>query len=217
MTEIEIDIAAGPVRVLPVPVTTVDVLLINGPCELAGFSLRDATGDIPLEAENSVTSPAALATIVVTASLPAGTYTVNWTVELGGTLAAGDANNFQLVDVAGGLVASVNPAVAGNYPQAPVEIITTTAGTVKIIAIAAGTAGAIYSAQVSIIPTAAGNTVVELQDGNNPLAECAVPNPGADSRWYGSDGLKVRNRINLHIISGAVTGAVYARFQKNTG
>ncbi len=217
MSEIEIDITAGPVRVLPVLVTAVDVLLLNGPCELAGFSLRDATGDVPAAAEGSVISPAAGATIVTLAGLAAGTYLVNWEVELSGTLAAADANNFQITRPSLAAVGSVNLAVAGVYPQAPLEITVPSGGFISILAIGLATVGAVYSAQLTLTPVATPNTVAELQDGNNPLAELSLGGGVADSRWYGSGGLKVRNRINLHIVSGAVTGAVYARFAKLTG
>jgi hypothetical protein len=212
MTEIDIDITAGPVRVLPVLATAVDVLLIQGPCQLNGWSLRDATGDLPLETEGSVTTPGALSTICSIANVPAGTYLVNWLVQLAGTPAAADANNFQLVNGATGLVVSANQGAIGEYPQDQVEIVVPATQTVKIVNIAAGTAGAIYTAQLALIPIAAGNSIVELQDGNNPLAEIAVPNPGADKQWFGGAGLHVRNRINLHMVSGAVTGAIYARF-----
>src|SRR5215471_18419592 len=95
---LDILVVAGPIRGVPFPATAVDVDVIQGPCVLNGWSFRDAAGELALEASGSVTSPAAGVTIATTASLPAGTYVVSWEVQLAGTLAAADANNFQLVD-----------------------------------------------------------------------------------------------------------------------
>lgn len=217
MPEIDIDVEWDPVRVVPVPVTTVDVTPILGPCKLCGWSLRDATGDLAQQNENSVTSPAAGGNIVGLGATGGGTYTVEWTVSVGGTLAAGDANNMKLVGPGGLILNALYPAVAGDYPQPTVQVTLAAGNFLNVQAIAAATVGGIYSAQVAIIPVASANTVCELQDGNNALGEVAVPNPGCDTHWFGGDGLKVRNQLKMHIVSGAITGALYVRFQKNTG
>jgi hypothetical protein len=44
MTEIDIDISLGGVKVLPVPVTAQDLGLLQGRGELCGWSLRETTG-----------------------------------------------------------------------------------------------------------------------------------------------------------------------------
>lgn len=215
--ELDIVLSPGQVRGLPVPVTVADTDLLQGPCWLAGWSLRDATGDIPANVEGTVLSPGALATIATTASLPAGTYAIAWSVFLQGAPGAGDANNFQLRDSAGVVVGSVNPGVAGAYPQNPVEVTTTVAGAVFVQSIAAGTVGVTYGAEISVQPTLAPNTVVEIQDGNQVLGESCIPANGSDTEIMPGDGLHVSQRIHLHIVSGAVTGVVYARLARQTG
>ena len=93
-----------------------------------------------------VTSPGTGVSIVFV-TVVAATYTVAWSVSLSGTLGAGDANNFGLYNGATFVATSVNPAVAGTYPQAP-QTFTVAAGVpdIKIISGAAGTAGAVYGA-----------------------------------------------------------------------
>jgi len=214
--EIDITVVANPVRVLPVLATAVDVVLLTGDGNLNGFSLRDATADIPVDNEGSVTSPAAGATITSLAGVPGGTYQVNWTVELAGTVAAIDSNNFTVSDPAGVVETSINAGAVGVYPQIPFEVTVPSSGTWAVKALAIGTVGAIYSASFSLTPVQVANTLVELQDGNNPLAEISLGALVADSRWYGNQGLKIRNTIKLHVISGAVAGAIYASYNDLT-
>lgn len=99
--------------------------------------------------EGSVTSPAAGATITSQA-LAAGTYTVSWSVQLSGTLAAADANNFGLYNGATLVATSLNTATAGTYPQPTVTVVIPGGGaTLAIKAIALGTVGAVYTAQLT--------------------------------------------------------------------
>jgi hypothetical protein len=217
MAEISIDVEWDPVRVIPVPVTAVDVIPILGPCKLSGWSLRDATGDAPSRASGNATSPGANGIIATLSGFAAGTYFVNWTVGLEGTLGVGDANNMYIALTGASQLPSINPGVVGEYPQQQLELTMLATDNLSVKATAAATVGANYSADITIIPVSTINTICEIQDGNNVLGEVAVPNPGCDTHWFGGDGLQVRAQIKLHIISGAVTGAIYARFQKLTG
>lgn len=217
MTEIEIDITYGPVRVLPIPATFVDVQLLAGPCTLHGFSIRDTSAEVPLSTTGAVVSPAAGANISGTLSPATGTYLAQWIVELEGAAAAADADNFKLQFTGGVSIPSLNPGAAGVYPQDPVEIVIPSGGTANIAAIAAGTVGVTYRATLSLEPVAFSSSITELRDGNNALLEMSVQPGQADTRWFGDSGLKVRNEILLHPISGLITGAVYARFAKTTG
>lgn len=207
-----LDIEFGPPRVDPIPVavTAVDVTLLTGPARLIGWSLREASGDVQGSAEGTVTSPGAVATIAATAVKPAGTYDVSWLVSLAGTLAAGDANNFQLQ--VGGVTAegSLNGIVAGNYPQAGIRVVLSAPGTISIASIAAGTVGAVYGGQLEAIPVAQGSAVAEIRDGNQPLAEIGLNANGSDTHAFTHGGIHVRGQLQLHIVSGAVTGVVYA-------
>jgi hypothetical protein len=207
--DVNVDVETGPVVPIPVPVTTVDVSVLPGPCVFYGFSFREASGDVPKDNEGTVTSPGAGATIVTLTGLAAGEYTVTWIVQLAGTLAAADANNFQLIDTSGGVTNSINLAVAGEYPQVNSEVIITPGGSISIIAIAAGTVGAIYSAQIAIQPSIVDDAVAELRDGNQVIACCSLGVGGSETENFGPPGVKVMNSVTLHMIQGSITGAVY--------
>lgn len=211
--EIDIDVSEGPVTVLPVLPTAVDVTLLSGRGKLIGWSLRDITNDAQGETSGSVTSPAAGATIVTTPALPGGTVQIGWTVSLQGTVAAGDANNFEILHNAAVLATSENAGALGAYPQQPFEVVTVAGDTISVKAIAAGTVGAVYGAVVAIQADDTPTAVVEFQDGNNPLGESAPLPGGVDTQNFGPVGVRIVNQIKLHVVSGVVTGAVYAAFR----
>lgn len=207
--DIDIDIVTGLVRVVPVPVTSVDVLVINGPVRLCGWSLRESSGDAPTQVEGSVVSPGAGATIAQLAGLPAGEYTVAWSVQLIGAAAAADEDNFQIAPSSGAAIAALNAGAAGQYPQPDVTVDLGANGSITVTAIGAGTVGVTYDAQITITPTLAPSAVVEFRDGDNPLGESSMTARGVDTRMFGRDGIHVRNQINLHVVQGVVTGSVY--------
>jgi hypothetical protein len=214
---LDVEYEQDPVRVLPVPVTTVDVVLLSGQARLNGWSLRDGTTSIPLENEGNVTSPGASTAISTLSGLAAGTYQVGWTVGLAATLAAADANNFVLTHNGVFVVQSINGFAAGEYPQQPFEFTVAANDNMIIKNIAAGTVGAVYSGQLTLTPVTIAESIAELQDGNNILGEISFGGGAVDTHHFAHTGLRVRNQIKLHVVSGAVVGAVYARFQKNTG
>lgn len=67
----------------------------------------------------TTTSPASFQ-IIDSVNIPAGTYTVQWSVALSGTVGAADANNFALFLGNTQLAISVNAGAAGTYAQASV-------------------------------------------------------------------------------------------------
>lgn len=211
--EIDINITDGPTLVLPVPVTSVDITLLTGRGRLVGWSLRDATNDAQGETSGSVTSPTAGQTIVTTPALPGGTIQIGWTVSLQGTVAAADANNFEILHNAGVIATSENAGAVGVYPQLPFEVVTVAGDTISIKAVAAGTVGAVYGATVAVQADDTPTAVVELQDGGNSIGESAPSPGGVDTQNFGVDGIKIVNQIKLHIVSGIVTGAVYASYR----
>jgi hypothetical protein len=213
MPELDIEVTSGRIRPLIIAPTAVDVAIIAGKCELVGWSLRDASGDGPFTAEGTVTSPSALQNIALSAFLPAGKYAINWTVELAGTVAAADANNFQLISTGFPAFVSLNPGVAGVYPQPVAEVTLTAPHQVAIQAIAAGTVGAVYSASMSGDLDQVPIAVCEFRDAANPLAEVAIPANGSASHDIGPFGLAVRGGINLHVISGVIAGTVHVRYR----
>jgi hypothetical protein len=206
---IDIEVETGPIVPIPVPVTAVDIAILNAPCKYYGFSLREASGDIPRDNQGTVTSPAAGATIATLAGLAAGNYTVSWVVGLAGTLAAPDANNFQLTVTGSPAEPSINLAVAGEYPQVNAEVTVPASGTISIQAIGIGTVGAVYTAQLAIQPSLVDEAQVEIRDGNQPLGECGLGIGGSETEYTGPPGIKVRNSITLHVVQGTVTGVVY--------
>lgn len=111
-------------------------------------------------AQGQATAPAANTQlcIIAAASIVPGEYNISWNVALGGTPAAAETNNFQLRQGANTLATSDNPGAVGFFPQAPFGpvflngtqgIAIRTGGTI-------GTAGAIYSAAVTITPVIPG-------------------------------------------------------------
>jgi|SRR5579871_48457 len=106
-----------------------------------------------VENAGSQTSPAA-GTTIATVTVPAGNWQISWTVSVAGTVAAADRNNFSLVQGATTILTSENGIVVDQeYPQEPVEIVVPTGGqTIKITNTALATTGAIYTAQLSVVP-----------------------------------------------------------------
>lgn len=134
----------------------IESVLVNGPTQVQG---------VGQPAEGSQTSPAAGTTIASVLVGP-GTYSVSWEVSLGGTVAAADANNFQLTDGTKSLT-SVNPAAAGGpYPQETEVFVEAGAiATIAVKNIALATTGAIYSAQMVVTPVVTAGTPFTLQLG----------------------------------------------------
>lgn len=209
---VTVDVVAGNVEAIGVPVTSVDQLIISSDGMLHGWSLREASGDTPSQVTGQVVSPGAGATIAQLTGLAAGQYNVTWQVELTGAAAAGDANNFQLKSSSGQTFNSVNAGAAGQYAQIQAELTVGANGTISVVAIAAGTAGVTYGAQIAVEPLAIADAVVELQDGNNPLGEISLGANQSQTQWFGDNGVVIANRINLHVVSGVVTGAVFCTY-----
>lgn len=84
-------------------------------------------------------------TILNSVVIPAGTYTVNWSVTLSGTTGANEVNNFLLVLPGLPGITSVNGSAAGTYPQAPVTFTTSGGPAFLQTGPNNGTAGAVYS------------------------------------------------------------------------
>ncbi len=199
---------------MPVQPTSVDVPVIQSDCRLVGWSLRDTS--VPAAAQNSdlVVSPAAGAAIVTVSGLRAGTYDVTWTVALQGAAAAADADNFQLKNGVTVVENSVNAGAAGAYSQTNARITVPANGAVTVNAIAIGTVGVTYLAEIELTPTLTGATVVEIQDGGNILGEISLLPGEAKTDVLDHFGVLCQNRINVHVISGQVTGAIYARLRR---
>lgn len=207
--DLEVNVDVGPVPPLTVPLTSVDVTPFNGAGILMGWSLREASGDVPSDVSGSVVAPGAGATIATTPALAAGTYDVTWTVELQGAAAATDANNFELVNGAGVVLVSVNPGAAGVYQQPAVRIVVAAGATVSVKAVGAGTAGVTYTVDLAVTPNAFIGMQVEIQSGDTILGESSADFQESDTRWFGPQGIPVEQFVKLHVLNGTVTGCLY--------
>ena len=214
MAEITVDIDTGSVAALPVPPTAADVQLIASDCRLIGWSFRDTTTPAPAQSESSVLSPGAGAAIVTLSGLRAGVYDVTWVVSLQGVPGAGDADNFQLKNGAAVVEGSINAGGAGTFPQGGARITVAANGTVTVIAVAAGTAGVTYLASVELTPTMVAATVVEIQDTGNILGEVSLGPGQSETDAISSEGIPCQGQIKVHMVSGNVTGVVYARLRR---
>jgi hypothetical protein len=214
MTDVTVELDTGEVMALPVLPTSVDVQVIASDCRLVGWSLRDTS--TPASGQNSglVVSPGAGAVIATVSGLRAGTYDVNWTVGLQGAAAAADADNFQLKNGVTVVENSINAGAAGAYTQTSARITVPANGTVTVNAIAAGTAGVTYLADLELVPSQIGATIVEIQDTGNILGEVSLPPGGSETDVLDHFGVLCQGRINVHVISGQVTGVVYARLYR---
>lgn len=97
----------------------------------------------------AVTSVGA-AGVITSQVLAAGTYNLQWQVQLVGAAAAADANNFQVTVGATQVAVSQNSGAAGTYPQPSLTIVIPAGGaTVAIKSIGAGTVGVTYGAQLT--------------------------------------------------------------------
>lgn len=207
-----IDVVSGEITALPVPATSVDITVLNGSGYVCGWSFRDASGDVASVAAGSVVAPGAGVIIATSPATPAGVYTLNWSVDLNGPAAAGDADNFRLFVNGVSVETSVNAGAQGEYPQVPVQVNIPAGATYQVKAVGAGTAGVTYRADVSAVPVIAGDAVVDILDGSNFVGTMSVGASGASSQNFGQTGIKIRSGITVHVVSGIVAGAVLARF-----
>jgi hypothetical protein len=158
----------------------------------------------PGQVEGSVTSPGAnvaIANMAATALAP-GWYTVQWAVELDGTVSATDENNFILKGPGlGAGLNDTNDAAVGRYPQPTVTIYVPAGnGTaLSVRSVGAGTVGAIYSAQISVTPLVVnGGFVLVGQLGQVSNGQGGKIIPG-DPRW------EIRAHSSLYIAGDGAT------------
>lgn len=117
------------------------------------------------QAEGSVTSPAA-GTTVTSLALPSGGWTLNWLVQVSGTVGAPEVDNFQLVSAGTLLDTSINGNTVGQpYQQQPSQVQIPIGGaTVLVRNSALATVGAVYAAQLVATPANVPAAQVQLPD-----------------------------------------------------
>jgi len=183
--------------------------VITSPCRLVGWSFAAGLSSGKYQ-EGTQTSPGAATTIASLGTVPAGQYTLNWQVELSGTLAGADANNFEVLVGAAVQGVSVNPGAAGLYSQEPIQINVPAGGaTVLIQTVGAGTASSVYTAALSIT----GGTSMEatIFDSGQPIGETAAFQGNSDTQMLSNDGVYVSSNIKVTVTAGTLTGVIYVR------
>jgi hypothetical protein len=183
--------------------------LASGPKRLLGWSIISGAAS-STETVGQVTSPAAGATIATLTNLPAGDYSVTWTVELAGTLAAADANNFQLLNGVTVVLASDNQAVAGVYNQPGVVVTVPANGSISIQAIALGTVGAVYRAQL-VVSLLAGGAIGNVLDGSQIVGVISTGADQVDVQWMGDHGIYLGTQVSIQATVGKLSGCIYVR------
>lgn len=209
MTEIDVDISLGGLTAITVLDTSVSRQLISGPVALAGWSLRATSVTASSETEGTQAAPGA-GTTIATLALPQGQFTISWTVEVSGTVAAAELNNFQLFNGATPVLISNNGNAVGQpYQQLSVTVdVPQGGGNVLIKNTNAATAASVYTA--SIVASAVGlPAIAELTSNGNPVAEISLPVGVTDTQTLGRDGVKVEGDITLTVIAGTFRGAIY--------
>lgn len=178
---------------------------------LLGFCAENSgSADNALTAENSVTGPAAGATIA-SLVLPAGTWAISWTVGLGsGAVAAADTNNMQLTGPASPLTAII-PAVANTQVPQPQVVLTTTGVTVAVKAIALATATAVYEAQIVATPVA--DSYLRVYDGRAAgtaqVLSSALAPLATETEWLGDSGTEMKQGIWVAAPAGGIAVTVF--------
>lgn len=188
--------------------------VVSGPARLMGWSVRDAGLENNQENFGSVVAPAAGTVIAQLPAIQQADYTISWQVQLIGAAAAADQDNFGLYAGAVLLETSQNAGAAGVYPQTQTAFYDEFGQALAVKAIGAGTAGVTYSAQINIVPIGFAGPIVQLQDGNQELAEVYSPIFGADTRWFGPSGICVMNQIKVTVNVGKLAGAIYVKLER---
>lgn len=149
------------------------------------------------------------------ATLPTGLVRIDWAVGLDGTPGATEVDNFQLRYNANTLEQSVNDGVVGRYPQNSVQtfISNPPASAIVVRNSAAGTAGAIYSAQLTVTAIGSGDTLSVWKGAAGPSQNLrALLTAAAPVVSFGSKGLILRHGQQL-LVSGVNLGAAAVTVQ----
>jgi hypothetical protein len=149
-------------------------------------------------------TPAA-GTTITSQAVGAGTYTVQWSVQIS-TATATLANNFGLYNGATLVATSMNSLAVGTYPQPPVTMVLSAGATIAIKAIASETTATYVAQLITTLAQTPGNVavpnVVTLQLGRR-LWNIQM----SDSGIVTIDGLGLRlNRNERRVLTQTVAG-----------
>jgi hypothetical protein len=181
--------------------------LIQGPARLAGWSLWNPSGITQSLYFGQVTTPGAGATIATTPALAAGEYRVTLRISYEGTPAASDNNNMQwLVSGVVQQQLEIHGGSGANAAYGPFDVSVGASGTISVQAIGAGTAGAVYAAQIEIEPAAA---IATLLDGAQVIGIADFAAGNADTHHLGKEGVRIDTELSILSSVGAIAGVVY--------
>jgi len=172
------------------------IVIVANPYQNTGASSVTTVG-------TTAANPAA-GTTVTSQALAAGSYTVGWTAQLGGTTVAADTNNFGLYLGATLLATSLNGIVSGTpYPQ-PTSIVVVPSGgatlAIKNIAQPGGVSDT-YTGQLTTSVLLTPN-VVSVQLGDRYF-NVTMPPAGV----WAQDGLRLRlSRRDRRIVTQPTAG-----------
>lgn len=176
----------------------------------AYFKVAATSAAATLQAEGQQAAPAANTAIAtIGAGVPGQTYNVQWAVELDGTPGAGDVDNFQLRLGSTTVLTSINDGAVGRYPQNSVQI-TIPAGGANVVVRSdgtIGTAGSIYSAQLTLTPVgpSAGYVLIgELGKVSNGQGGRIYPGQAWETHshaavWIAGDGVTAGLVVTLEV------------------
>ena len=176
--------------------------VVTGRVSVAAGTASAPAGAAPTVTTAQTTAAPAGGTAVTSQALAAGSYLVNWSVQLKTAGAAGDANNFVLLNGATQVAASVNAGAVGTYPQA-VQIVTIGGGGATVYVntgAGQGTAGAIYSAVLTTVLLASGGSY-----GN--FDTVGWSGPGSPAAWAQGQAVTFQPGTPLVIDTATVAGA----------
>lgn len=174
---------------------------------LMGWSFNDGVAGDSISMHGSVAAPAAGGTIVSMA-LPNGLYTVEWVLELSGTVAAADADNVSAQIASTRIAQSANQGAVGQYPQPNAQgEVTGGPLTLAFKAIGAATAGSTYD--IDAVVTAVNPSTATIQDGSGAIAFSAIPVGGVDNQWWGDSGIAIDTGLSVVATNGIVQGVLW--------
>lgn len=214
MTEIFVEPDWGPVRAIDMASLVPGNRVISGPARLMGWSVRDGSGAVNLadsEQDLPATAGFTLGTVTLTGD---GKYDVNWEVGFNPAPLVTDAFNVQLLQNAAVLLTCRCSVAAGQYPQTSLKVTGRKNDVLTIVPIVNGGAGITYFGSISAGISDTSESVVELRDGNQALAEMKSPTAGAASVWLGPQGILIANQITAVNILGALSGSIFVQYYR---
>lgn len=183
--------------------------LANGPLRLMGWTLTALETPTQQTFFGKQTAPAAATTIATTGALSEGEYTVTFVIGYTGAAGATEDANFQWL--VGGVVQGtlfIPGAPGANVTHGPYTVHVAVGQAIAVQNIVLGTAGVNYFANIEIRPFAA---QVNLLDGNQLVGNAVALQGENDTLWLGPDGVYVGTQLAVQAVTGAVSGCVWVR------